>query len=176
MEEDFLRDHPELRPFVLSDVQLTGTTIGGGAYGQVEEVAFPVEAAAKTIHAILQGGPNERAVQGRGRVRERVPTDEHRTPPERRPVSGGRLLPRLATARPRHGATADESSRLARSRHAAPARLRLAASLLLSSSSSLSQSVEPSPVIHCLTRMSMKKQDWLWVALNYSDAVGTWQV
>ena len=59
MEEDFLRDHPELRPFVLSDVQLTGTTIGGGAYGQVEEVAFPVEAAAKTIHAILQGGPNE---------------------------------------------------------------------------------------------------------------------
>ena len=59
MEEDFLRDHPELRPFVLSDVQLTGTTIGGGAYGQVEEVAFPVEAAAKTIHAILHGGPNE---------------------------------------------------------------------------------------------------------------------
>ena len=59
MEEDFLRDHPELRPFVLSDVQLTGTTIGGGAYGQVEEVAFPVEAAAKTINAILQGGPNE---------------------------------------------------------------------------------------------------------------------
>ena len=56
MEEDFLRDHPELR---LSDVQLTGTTIGGGAYGQVEEVAFPVEAAAKTIHAILQGGPSE---------------------------------------------------------------------------------------------------------------------
>ena len=27
MEEDFLSDHPELRPFVLSDVQLTGTTI-----------------------------------------------------------------------------------------------------------------------------------------------------
>ena len=56
MEEDFLRDHPELRPFVLSDVQLTGTKIGEGAYGQVEEVAFPVGAAAKTIHAILQQG------------------------------------------------------------------------------------------------------------------------
>ena len=28
-----------------------------------------------------------------------MPTDEHRTPPERRPVSGRRLLPRLATAR-----------------------------------------------------------------------------
>ena len=27
MEEDFLSDHPELRPYVLSDVQLTGTTI-----------------------------------------------------------------------------------------------------------------------------------------------------
>ena len=27
MEEDFLSDHPELRPFVFSDVQLTGTTI-----------------------------------------------------------------------------------------------------------------------------------------------------
>ena len=88
MEEDFLRDHPELRPFVLSDVQLTGTTIGGGAYGQVEEVAFPVEAAAKTIHAILHG-----AVQGRGRVRERVPTDERRTPPERRQFLGVAFFP-----------------------------------------------------------------------------------
>ena len=58
MEEDFLRDHAELRPFVLSDVQLTGTTIGEGSYGQVDEVAFPVGAAAKTIHAILQGGPS----------------------------------------------------------------------------------------------------------------------
>ena len=70
MEEDFLRDHPELRPFVLSDVQLTGTTIGGGAYGQVEEVAFPVEAAAKTIHAILQGGPNELSKAAAEFVRE----------------------------------------------------------------------------------------------------------
>ena len=56
MEEDFLRDHPELRLFVLSDVQLTGTTIGGGAYGQVEEVAFPVEAAAKTITSSCREG------------------------------------------------------------------------------------------------------------------------
>ena len=56
MAEDFLRDHPGLRPFVLSDVQLTGTRIGGGAYGRVDEVAFPVAAAAKTIYAFLQGG------------------------------------------------------------------------------------------------------------------------
>ena len=56
MAEEFLRDHSGLRPFVLSDVQLTGTRIGGGAYGRVDEVAFPVAAAAKTIYAFLQEG------------------------------------------------------------------------------------------------------------------------
>ena len=61
MAEGFLRDHPGLRPFVLSDVQLTGTRIGGGAYGRVDEVAFPVAAAAKTIHPILQGGLSKAA-------------------------------------------------------------------------------------------------------------------
>ena len=54
MAEGFLRDHPRLKPFVLSDVQLTGTRIGGGAYGRVDEVAFPVAAAAKTVYAFLQ--------------------------------------------------------------------------------------------------------------------------
>ena len=54
MAENFLRDHPGLRPFVLSDVQLTGTEIGGGAYGKVEEVVFPVGAAAKTIYDFLR--------------------------------------------------------------------------------------------------------------------------
>ena len=51
---DFLGDNPELRPFVLSDVRLTGTRIGSGAYGSVEEVAIPVEAAAKKIHETAQ--------------------------------------------------------------------------------------------------------------------------
>ena len=51
---DFLDDNPELRPFVLSDVRLTGTRIGSGAYGSVEEVAIPVGAAAKKIHDIFQ--------------------------------------------------------------------------------------------------------------------------
>ena len=51
---DFLRDNPELRPFVLSDVRFTGTRIGAGAYGSVEEVAIPVGAAAKKIHDIFQ--------------------------------------------------------------------------------------------------------------------------
>ena len=54
--ENFLRDYPGLRPFVLSDVRLTGSRIGGGAYGRVEEVSFPVNAAAKTIYAFLQEG------------------------------------------------------------------------------------------------------------------------
>ena len=61
--EEFLRDHPELRPFVLSDVQLTGTRIGGGAYGKVEEVVVPVGAAAKTIYAFLQEGDDATAAE-----------------------------------------------------------------------------------------------------------------
>ena len=48
------RDNPELRPFVLSNVRLTGTTIGAGAYGSVEEVAIPgAICAAKKIHDFL---------------------------------------------------------------------------------------------------------------------------
>ena len=54
MAESFLRDYPGLRPFVLCHVQLTGTEIGGGAYGKVEEVVFPVRAAAKTIYDFLR--------------------------------------------------------------------------------------------------------------------------
>ena len=53
MAVDFLGDHPELRPYVLSDLQLTGTTIGHGAYGSVEEVAVPVCRAAKKVHDLL---------------------------------------------------------------------------------------------------------------------------
>jgi serine/threonine protein kinase len=56
MAEEFVRDNPDLKPFVLSDVQLTGTKIGGGAYGRVDEVVIPVAAAAKTIYAFLQEG------------------------------------------------------------------------------------------------------------------------
>ena len=51
---DFLRDNPELRSFVLSDVRLTGVELGGGSYGRVDEVAIPVGAAAKTIYGVLQ--------------------------------------------------------------------------------------------------------------------------
>ena len=56
MAEEFLRDYPGLRPFVLSGVQLTGARIGGGAYGKVEEVVVPVGAAAKTIYTVIQEG------------------------------------------------------------------------------------------------------------------------
>ena len=48
---EFLQSHPELEQFVLSNVRLTGTTIGAGAYGSVEEVAVPgAICAAKKIH------------------------------------------------------------------------------------------------------------------------------
>ena len=57
MANVFLDDHPELRPCVLSDVQLTGTTIGQGAYGSMEEVAVTVCGAAKTVHDLLLGNP-----------------------------------------------------------------------------------------------------------------------
>ena len=54
MADELLRNNPELRPFLLSNVQRTGVRIGGGAYGVVEEVAVPMTAAAKTIYDFLQ--------------------------------------------------------------------------------------------------------------------------
>ena len=54
MAENSLGDIPELTPFVLSNVQLTGNKIGAGAYGSVEEVIVPVNAAAKRIHEVFQ--------------------------------------------------------------------------------------------------------------------------
>ena len=50
-----LRDDPELSPFVLSNVRLTGIRIGSGAYCSVEEVAIPgAICAAKKIHDFFQ--------------------------------------------------------------------------------------------------------------------------
>ena len=54
MANEFIRDNPGLKPFVLSDVEITGNRIGAGAYGSVEEVVIPVAAAAKKIHDIFQ--------------------------------------------------------------------------------------------------------------------------
>ena len=65
MAGDLLRDNAELRPFVLSNVTLTGTKIGAGAYGSVEEVAISVCGAAKKIHDIFQD-------------RSKIPEDEMR--------------------------------------------------------------------------------------------------
>ena len=54
MAADLLRDNPHLRPFVLSNVRLTGTRIGAGAYGSVDEVAIPgAVCAAKRIHEVF---------------------------------------------------------------------------------------------------------------------------
>ena len=50
----FLRDNPELQPFLLSNVRLTGVRIGAGAYGSVEEVAVPgAICAAKKMHEVF---------------------------------------------------------------------------------------------------------------------------
>ena len=55
MAESFLCDHPGLRPFLLSNVRLTDTKIGTGAYGSVEEVEIPgAKCAAKKIHPFFQ--------------------------------------------------------------------------------------------------------------------------
>ena len=51
----FPRDHPELRPFLLSSARPTGMIIGSGSYGSVEEVAIPgAVCAAKKIHDFFQ--------------------------------------------------------------------------------------------------------------------------
>ena len=45
---------PELEQFVLASVQLTGVTLGAGAYGSVEEVEIPgARVAAKKLHSQL---------------------------------------------------------------------------------------------------------------------------
>ena len=50
-----LQDDPGLRPFILSKVRFTGSRIGAGAYGSVEEVTIPgTVCAAKKIHDIFQ--------------------------------------------------------------------------------------------------------------------------
>ena len=55
LAQSFLRDHPDLRPFLLSSARATGRTIGSGSYGSVEEVAVPgAVCAAKKIHDFFQ--------------------------------------------------------------------------------------------------------------------------
>ena len=45
---------PELEQFVVDKVQLTGVTLGAGAYGSVEEVEIPgARVAAKKLHPQL---------------------------------------------------------------------------------------------------------------------------
>ena len=53
MADRFLDAHPGLRPYVLSNLQLTGIVLGGGAYGSVEEATVPLCGAAKRVHDLL---------------------------------------------------------------------------------------------------------------------------
>ena len=53
---------PELEQFLLVDVQLTGVSLGAGAYGSVEEVEIPgARVAAKKLHTqlITLGSPQQ---------------------------------------------------------------------------------------------------------------------
>ena len=51
MSSSFPGDHPELRPILLTNVRLTGTTIWSGPYGSVEEASIPgAVCVAKTVH------------------------------------------------------------------------------------------------------------------------------
>ena len=61
----FLRDNPELQPFLLSNVRLTGVRIGAGAYDSVEEVTVPgAICAAKKIHEVFLDRPEIPATAG----------------------------------------------------------------------------------------------------------------
>ena len=54
MASSFLRDHPDLRPFLLSNSRPTGRTIGTGSYGSVKEFTIPgAVCAAKEIHDLF---------------------------------------------------------------------------------------------------------------------------
>ena len=55
MASSFLADHPNLRSFILPTARLTGTVIGYGSYGSIEEVELPgAICAAKRIHSYFQ--------------------------------------------------------------------------------------------------------------------------
>ena len=56
---------PELEQFIVVDVQLTGISLGAGAYGSVEEVKIPgARVAAKKLHIQLinLGSPQQVAI------------------------------------------------------------------------------------------------------------------
>lgn len=56
MADHFLDAYPGLKPYVLSNVQLTKKEIGRGSYGSVEQVTVPLCGAAKKIHDVLLDG------------------------------------------------------------------------------------------------------------------------
>ena len=107
-----LRDDPELGPFVLSNVRLTGIRIGSGAYGSVEEVVIPgAICAAKKIHDFFQDTAqvSDAAIYQYcdHTIYKRMSTDEHPPPSAHRPVPGCVFLSWLTTACACYGATDD---------------------------------------------------------------------
>ena len=132
MAANLLRDNPELRPFLLSNVRLTGTRIGAGAYGSVEEVAIPgAICAAKKIHEFFQDLSQIPAAAIQNASTQFVRECQLMSTLAHRPVPGRVLLSRLAaTAGACHGATADQPSRLAGPRNVPSASTRRAETVL----------------------------------------------
>ena len=62
--EDRVITAPELEQFTVVDVQLTGVTLGAGAYGSVEKVEIPgASVAAKKLHTqLIKLGSDQQAV------------------------------------------------------------------------------------------------------------------
>jgi hypothetical protein len=120
-----LQDDPGLRPFILSKVRFTGSRIGAGAYGSVEEVTIPgTVCAAKKIHDIFQDRSEIPAAEIRKASTQFVKecqlmsTLRH---PHIVQFLGVCFFSGLATACASHGATADKPSRLTGPRNGFPA-------------------------------------------------------
>ena len=109
---DFLRDNPELQPFLLSNVRFTGVRISAGGYGGVEEVTVPgaICAAKKIDEMFLDRSEIRKSAAQFVRECQLMSTHRH---PNIVQFLGVCFFSRLATANPRHGATTDEPSRLA---------------------------------------------------------------
>ena len=119
MAVSFIRDHPELRPFLLQNARPTGVVIGDGSYGSVVELEIPgAKCAAKKIHDFPRPEKDaaRRDRKDFERVRPRVSTDEHPSPSSHRAVPGSVLLARLANAGDGHGEACDRTPRNTRPR------------------------------------------------------------